>query len=642
MTTDHEQPAGSAGSAASTGGKGVASKAKASGTQTSSTKPAAKGRSRKPTKPKLPTVNPKRPSWETYATWVQTEQGHALRPGLYFHGIKDETATDTLICSPLEVLAITSDENGENFGRLLRLLPMAIGATQWREWAAPMEMLAGDGSELRAVLLNLGATIPHKQRQALMDYLMNSTPQRHAMAATRTGWHGDGLFVMPRQVIGGGDVVFQSTEAGAHEYARGGELAAWQAEVAARCVGNPVLILAVCAALAGPLLALLDMDGGGFHLLGDSSSGKSIALLVASSVWGKPREFLRTWNATSTGLEGVATLRNDTLLALDEIGEAKPQDVGGIIYALGNGTGRQRGKVSGLPQRVQRWRVVVLSSGEMTMGKHMESAGMRSKAGQELRLLDVPAYRRHGAYDELHGLAIPHDAASEEGRKGAGRAFADLLRRTTAEHFGHLGPVFVAELVKQAQQPDSAAQLADAFAAMRDAFPANSGQEARAAARFAVAALAGELASGAGLLPWPAGTARAALLELFGDWAEFRGRGQSEDVKIQRAVLAFLERHASRFANVDGSDGATVHDRAGWYRQQGDDRLYLFTPHALAEACQGFDRKRILACLDSAGAIAERDSDMPGRNSKKVRIKGEGTARVHVISPAALLAAVGE
>lgn len=313
-------------------------------------KAASKPRSgRKAAKIKHPTVNPARPSWATYATWVQTGQGRILAPGLYHHGIRDDAETDTLVCSPLEVLAITSDERGENYGRLLRVLPH--GASHWREWAAPMEMLAGDGSELRAVLLNLGATIPHKQRQTLMDYLMQSAPPRHAMAATRTGWHGPELFVMPRRVIGGGDVVFQSTQAGGHEYATGGELAAWQAEVAARCLGNPTLILAVCAALAGPLLAPLDADGGGFHLLGDSSSGKTIALLVAASVWGKPRDFLRTWNATSTGLEGVATLRNDTLLALDEIGEAKAQDVGGIIYALGNGTGRQRGKVSGLPSR---------------------------------------------------------------------------------------------------------------------------------------------------------------------------------------------------------------------------------------------------------------------------------------------------
>nr|WP_206602771.1 DUF927 domain-containing protein [Pseudomonas toyotomiensis] len=243
-----------------------------------SSKPALKKRK---AKIKQPTVTPARPSWATYASWVQTRQGHVLAPGLYFHGIRDDAETDTLVCSPLEVLAITCDERGENFGRLLHLLPK--GASVWKQWAAPMEMLAGDGAELRAVLLNMGATIPHKQRQALMDYLMSSSPERQAMAATRTGWYGPTLFVMPRRVIGGGDVVFQSTEAGGHEYDTAGDLAGWQTEVAARCLGNPVLILAVCAALAGPLLTLLDADGGGFHLLGDSSSGKSIALAVAAS-----------------------------------------------------------------------------------------------------------------------------------------------------------------------------------------------------------------------------------------------------------------------------------------------------------------------------------------------------------------------
>jgi len=613
-------------------------------------KSTSKSGPRKPAKPKHPTVTPARPSWATYSVWVQTRQGHVLAPGLYFHGIRDDAETDTQVCSPLEVLAITSDERGENFGRLLRLQPK--GATHWREWAAPMEMLAGDGAELRAVLLNMGATIPHKQRQTLMDYLMTSSPARQAMAATRTGWYGPELFVMPRRVIGGGDVVFQSTEDGGHEYATAGDLTGWQAEVAARCIGNPILTLAVCAALAGPLLTLLDADGGGFHILGDSSSGKSIALAVAASVWGKPRDFLRTWNATSTGLEGVATLRNDTLLVLDEIGEAKPQDVGGIIYALGNGTGRQRGKVSGLPRQVQKWRVMVLSSGELTMGKHMESAGMRSKAGQELRLLDVPAYRRYGAFDELHDLGLAHDPATEDGRKGAGRAFADAVKRATAKHYGHVGPAFVELLVQRGQSDGArstdeiaehaATELEAVFADMRQAFPVGTGQEARAASRFAIAALAGEMAAQAEILPWPPGMASAAMVGLFNTWATFRGRGQSEDAKIVRAVATFIDRHASRFASVDGADSGTVHDRAGWYRAHGDGRLYLFTPQALADAAQGFDIKRVLSCLDKAGAIAERDNDRDGRLTKRIRIKGEGIARAYVINPAALLAATEE
>jgi putative DNA primase/helicase len=94
---------------------------------------------------------------------------------------------------------------------------------------------------------------------------------------------------------------------------------------------------------------------------------------------------------------------------------------------------------------------------------------------------------------------------------------------------------------------------------------------------------------------------------------------------------------------VDGSDTVAIHERAGWYRAHGTEgRLYLFTPQALAEAAQGFDLKRVLACLDSAGAIAERDNDRDGRLTKRQRIKGEGTVRVYVVNPAAILEATEE
>ena len=41
-------------------------------------------------------------------------------------------------------------------------------------------------------------------------------------------------------------------------------------------------------------------------------------------------------------MEGAAALFNDGLLVLDEISECNPHDVGAIIYALGNGRGKQR------------------------------------------------------------------------------------------------------------------------------------------------------------------------------------------------------------------------------------------------------------------------------------------------------------
>ncbi|MBN0350501.1 DUF927 domain-containing protein, partial [Pseudomonas aeruginosa] len=119
-----------------------------------------------------------------------------------------------------------------------------------------------------------------------------------------------------------------------------GTLKAWRKEVGSYCQGNPVLILSVCAALAGPLLAKVGVNGGGVHLVGDSSSGKSLAQLIAASVWGNPATFAASWDISKGGVEIEAASRNDTVLILDEIKRADPKRVQEMAYLIANGTGR--------------------------------------------------------------------------------------------------------------------------------------------------------------------------------------------------------------------------------------------------------------------------------------------------------------
>ena len=57
--------------------------------------------------------------------------------------------------APLHVLAITRDDGGRNFGRLLNLKD-TLG--RWKEWAMPMSILAGDGIELRRCCWIWGGT----------------------------------------------------------------------------------------------------------------------------------------------------------------------------------------------------------------------------------------------------------------------------------------------------------------------------------------------------------------------------------------------------------------------------------------------------------------------------------------------------
>jgi len=297
---------------------------------------------------------------------------------------------------------VTYDGQENNFGRLLRFRN-TIG--RWREWSMPMELLRGSGEDMRGELLAMGLEIDPLSKTLLMQYLQERPPKRRVRCALQVGWCG-GNFVLPDVVIeaSSASVIFQSGERGHDEHTTSGTLEGWMQEIAARAIGNPVLTLALSAAFAGPMLARCNAEGGGIHFVGDSSTGKTTAIEAACSVWGGPT-FRRSWRATANGMEGAAALFNDCLLALDEISECDPREVGIIVYALGNGRGKQRASRTGNARGVTRWRCFILSSGERTIATAMAEGGHRTKAGQSVRLLDIPAMRSFGAWDDLHEFA---------------------------------------------------------------------------------------------------------------------------------------------------------------------------------------------------------------------------------------------
>src|SRR5574337_412328 len=119
-------------------------------------------------------------------------------------------------------------------------------------------------------------------------------------------------------------------------------------------------------------------------------------------------------------------------------------------YALGNGAGKQRASRTGAARPVARWRCILLSSGELTVGTIMAEAGHRIKAGQSVRLLDVPAARRFGCFDELHGFS-------------SGAALSDAIKRAAGLHYGWAGRAFLERLTHDQQ---NFAELLERFKAL--------------------------------------------------------------------------------------------------------------------------------------------------------------------------------
>lgn len=553
-----------------------------------------------------PVPESERPCFRVYDDWAVLDTGRKLRPGVWHHAMSrpkngEPTPFDCWICGPLHIEAQTFDATENNFGRLLRFRNTA---GRWRTWAMPMELLKGDGSDLRGELLAMGLAIDPAARQELGRYLQEREPKRRVRCALQVGWCGN-VFVLPDAVIGpdAAGVIFQSGERGHEEHGQGGTLDGWRSEIARRAVDNPLFLLALSSAFAGPMLKRTNSEGGGLHFVGDSSTGKTTLLEAACSVWGGPG-YRRSWRATANGMEGAAALFNDCLLALDEISECDPREIGAIVYSLGNGRGKQRASRTGAARSVTRWNAFIVSTGERTIGTAMMEGGHRTKAGQSIRLLDIPAARRFGCFDVMHDMPT-------------GTALSDAIKRAAGLHYGRAGRAFLERLAHD--QRDFAALL-ERFKALPAFNPADAeGQDKRAAGRFALLALAGELATEYGITPWPEGAATDAALHGFSAWRSMRGRGNDERRQILERLSGFLERHGdSRFSDV-AADGAMIRDRAGWWKP--DDRggrLYLFNADGLREALKGFDLKRALDLLEQSGVIPAST----GERAKSVRIGG--------------------
>ena len=569
-----------------------------------------------PPTPATPGV-PHRPSYATYDD--HTTYGP---PGLYYHGKKllksgEVEPFDHWLCGPIHADAMTCDEQGYGFGIVIRFLDMR---GRWKTWAMPMRLLSGDGQELRAELLDMGLRIEPSRHKRLSHWLASRTPIRALVAATRTGWHQkkdsttDGMaFVMPHKTLGSDHIVFQHEQAQRSPYQQRGTLEQWRAMIGKLCQDNPLMLLTVSASLAGPLLKLTHHQGAGLHLIGDSSSGKSTLLQVATSVWGAP-DFMRTWRATANGLEGVAAEHNDTCVILDEISEADPREIGAIVYALGNGTGKSRAGRAGNSRQTARWRIVALSSGERSISAHMLEGGKRIKAGQEVRLLNITAQRSHGVFDALHD--------SEDGR-----ALSDRLKHATGHCYGTLGPAFIERLQSDTRDMSTALHTIRCL----QAFQGEHGIEHRAATAFALMGMAGELATEYGLTGWTSGDAVQAAIEAFKRWRSERGGGQTETRQILDTVRDFIDRHSeSRFSPMEANEHAPlVRDRVGWWRSVNHQRVFMFTAGGLREATQGYDFRRVLAALEEGGFFYRTSDEKRAVTTRTP----EGTKKLYHLVP---------
>lgn len=550
--------------------------------------------------------------------------------GVFYH---EPDKSPRWVCAPLKVVAKVRDPKNCGWGLLVEF---ADPDGNTHRLIIPMQLFRADGAEVAGLLLDRGLTIAPRSRALLIEYLQSTNTSERARITSRTGWHDAGqdgaVFVLPEQAIGPSENqwIYESESLAANTFATRGSLKYWRNEVAALCSGNSRLLFSVSACFAAPLLYLTGAEGGGFHFRSNSSDGKTTTLRVAASVCGGP-DYMQRWRATDNGLEAMAMQYCDAPLLLDELAQIDPRSAGEVAYMLANGSGKARaGRTGGARERAN-WRVLFLSAGEIGLAEHMGEVGKTPRAGQELRLAEIPADAGagKGVFEELHGFS-------------SGSEFAKELERSARAHYGTAFITYLMELAKH--QGTVAATVKEAVRKFEAACLTDqaSGQARRVAGRFALVGAAGELATMWGITGWQPREAMDAARICFEAWKSQRGgEGNQEERAALSQVREFLRRYGEsaftdwdRPANDTDKHAPVRADRAGYRRHNMEadaPEFYIFTEVFRSRVCKGYDAGFVGRLLLAKGYI-QKGTETKRPWLVKPTLPTEGRPRVvHVL-----------
>lgn len=105
---------------------------------------------------------------------------------------------------------------------------------------------------------------------------------------------------------------------------------------------------------------------------------------------------------------------------------------------LANGQGKKRLDKDCNARETLSWRLIFLSSGEVDLNSHMAEDNKISKAGQKIRLLNIPAKASKdssGIFENLMGFQD-------------GAEFSDYLRSNVAKYYGTASIEFIKQILE--------------------------------------------------------------------------------------------------------------------------------------------------------------------------------------------------
>ena len=254
---------------------------------------------------------------------------------------------------------------------------------RWQNLIVERNTLASKNKILQ--LANSGIEVNENNAKELITFLnvtiqMNMDTIPLNSAVTHLGWTEKGFVPYIKDFKFDGEKSFEGIF---KDIRKKGDYELWKDYVRDLRARSETLHLITAASFASPLIEKVNINSFIIHLWGKSGTGKTIALMVAMSIWGNPKvgHLVKNLNSTNVGLERLAAFLNNIPFAGDELQAIKNRytDFSELIYQLTQGEGKSRGTVDGGIQEQLKWANIFLTTGEEPITSAYSKEGVKNR-----------------------------------------------------------------------------------------------------------------------------------------------------------------------------------------------------------------------------------------------------------------------
>lgn len=281
------------------------------------------------------------------------------------------------------ILPVERLKNIETGAEQIKLAYKRTGV--WHEIVVPKSLIAS-ASKIVA-LAEQGVAVTSENAKLLVKYLsdvenLNDNFIRIKRSTSKFGWLNKDFIPFDGDIIFDGDMKFKQVS---ESVTTQGSYTTWldharTVRARKRIESKFCLAASFASVLVAPLRGLpffVDLWGG-------TEAGKSVALMLAASVWANPDEnaFIGDYKSTETALEAKADMLNHLPMLLDDTSNQNrrlAENFESLVYVLCSGKGKTRSNKDIGINRESRWKNCIITNGEKPLTSYVNQGGAMNR-----------------------------------------------------------------------------------------------------------------------------------------------------------------------------------------------------------------------------------------------------------------------